>query len=220
MNYLKITLSIFMMLALAEPVLARALFPKSIDYNDYAADPASAQESGSANHRTSYVPPTNGTCEVSCRSSSAAVQVDMTKRCMCVSGTKCFTIDVGYMGPLMTTNGTGTMSADVSGERYRTQPGPGSTSYDGDAIRMGIPANDKHYKWIHKARQCGAEGDPTRGGRNKTAGCIGVPCAYWPLVKAQAGKSLTVCGANQYENSQGKNILPGGKRTRIGTGAN
>lgn len=158
-----------------------------------------------------------GSCSVSCKG-TATIKVDMTSRCMCVAGSACFTIDIGYMGRMMTTNGNGIMDDNVAGGKYRTLKGPGSTRYDGDAIRMGIPANDNHYKWIHKARNCGVKGG-TEGGRTKTAGCVGVPCQHWPLVKSQVGKSLTICGANPLENSEGWNIVKGAKRGRIGQSA-
>ena len=148
-------------------------------------------------------------CTTSCPGSRAAMKVNMADRCMCV-GSKCFKIDIGGKGNFSTTNGTGKTALDVKGAKYRTLDGPGTKKYDEDAIRMGISANDKHSKWIHKAKDCGVKaGEKGIGGRTRTAGCVGVPCEYWPLVKAEAGKYVTICGANPLENSEGYNIVNG-----------
>jgi hypothetical protein len=126
-------------------------------------------------------------CRVSCAGNSA-VKVDLGSRCMCL-GWSCFSVDIGYGGPSMTTQGTGRMVADVRGAKYQTRAVT-TSGIDNDAIRMGIPENDKYGKWIHKTRGC-----VTPGGGLRTAGCVGVPCEWWPKFKAMApGQELTVCG--------------------------
>lgn len=151
----------------------------------------------------SFSAPMTGSCRTSCNSSQGTIQVDVRERCMCISGSKCFRIDIGmgYSGS-ETTNGVGKMAANVNlggGGRYQSKP-YASTSYDNDAISMGIFANTKHGKWIHKSNTegCGP------GGARSTAGCIGVPCQYWPEVKqlGKQGATVQVCNGSDYETSK------------------
>lgn len=208
MQYLRLLFLTTLFCGALQTAHAAALFggPKTLpDDGTYENSSGDTAFVGSPNHRTSFIAPVNGTCQVSCNSSQGAIQVDVRKRCMCISGSKCFTIDVGHGGPgSETTNGLGVMSANVAGARYQTKPGPGTTSYDNDAVNMGISANSKHGKWIHKSRRCGANGNSTMGGRNNTAGCIAVPCAYWPEVKglARQGQTVQVCNGVPYETSR------------------
>ena len=137
-----------------------------------------------------------GSCTVSCNNSKGYIQVDIRSKCMCISGSTCFKVDIGKPGTF-TTNGLGTMGK-ASGATYSTKAGAGdSTRFDFDAVSMGISANAAYGKWIHKSRSC-------QGGGQSTIGCIGVPCAKWPEVKALAlqGKSVQVCGGVDYPTSR------------------
>jgi len=107
---------------------------------------------------------------------------------MCIDGGDCFLIDTGRGGPEQTQSGSAN-THDAHGGSYQTYPGPGSTSYDHDAIATGLPANDTVGKWIHKTERCAP------GGRNATLGCIAVPCNKWPEVKQQKGKRVFICGS-------------------------
>lgn len=136
-----------------------------------------------------------GSCQVTCNSSKGEVQVDIKTRCMCISGSDCFKIDIGRAGTF-TTNGLGKMGP-ATGTSYRTKPGSGnSKNWDNDAVSMGIQSNTAYGKWIHKSRSCG-------GGGASTIGCIGIPCERWPEVKAVAlsGKSLQVCNGVNHPTS-------------------
>lgn len=143
-------------------------------------------------------------CSSTCQA-NASVTVDLNAKCMCVKG-KCFLIDIGKNGPSMTAGGGGQLGP-AKGAKYQTKSGPGTTSYDNDAIAMGIPSNDAVGKWIHKTRGC------SQGGRNATKGCIAVPCDKWPEVKQQMGEPLMVCGGS---SGSGKGSS-GGSRGKGGT---
>lgn len=151
--------------------------------------------------------PTDGPCRISnseCRSSGSQVQIDLAAQCMCV-GRNCFQIAIGRYGPNQTRNGTGRIGR-APGSRYRTRSQT-TTTWDNDAVSMGIPQNDAGRalngrnlpvtaggKWIHKVgmdRNGRCVSPPTS---YRTAGCVGVPCDQWPLVKGAMGQSLTVCG--------------------------
>lgn len=220
-------LSLILLTSTLQSAYGAALFgrPKTLQ-NDGSYDSGFSDTSytGASGVPSTFIAPQGGTCKVSCNNSQGAIQIDVRKRCMCISGSKCFTIDVGkgYPGS-ETTNGIGTMGR-APGTSYHTLPGPGTTdcptkelNRNGktyyvrtgecrDAVSMGIAANSKHGKWIHKSTGCGAGGNPRVGGRNNTAGCIAVPCAYWPEVKgiALAGKSVQVCNGSPYETSADK----------------
>lgn len=126
---------------------------------------------------------------------NVAVSVDLNSKCMCVKG-NCFLINIGKNGPSMTTGGSGQLK-EAKGAKYQTKPGPGSTSYDNDAISTGIPGNDNVGKWIHKTQGC------SPGGSNATKGCIAVPCDKWPEVKQQMGQPLMICGGSSGPGSSG-----------------
>lgn len=149
-------------------------------------------------------------CNVSCGTfNSSAIVVDVKNRCLCIKGQECFKIDTGRPGRdgAQTTNGTGTMSLTVAGDRYRTLKGPGTTKSDRDAIDMNIPANSVPGKWIHKIQSCGP------GGGTSTIGCVGVPCDKWPTVKAIAAKGgsrIHICNGVDYPTSN-KCTGPGGR---------
>lgn len=188
-------LSVFLFVIFSWTLSAQAafLFGRKLINQEYAADSPAQTTSPRASGAETYVPPSSynlpssGICSVSSDcGSSARVKVDVTAKCMCIGSSDCFRVDIGYNGPGMTTNGIGVISADVSGGRYQTKSST-STDYDKDALRMGIGANDRYGKWIHKTRECKS------GGLNRTAGCIAVPCAHWPEIKAQAGQSLQIC---------------------------
>ena len=114
------------------------------------------------------------------------------------SGSNCFKISIGTNGPRQTDGGIGKITGDVRGARYQTKSSA-SASYDNDALKMGIPGNDKLGKWIHKTRNCSS------GGTNSTLGCVAVPCDKWPEFKQFAvGKSLKVCGGGNMSNGYGR----------------
>jgi hypothetical protein len=130
----------------------------------------------------------SGSCSAQCNNAKpAGITVNLATKCMCVDGKNCFLINIGTGGPNMTTSGNGKLG-DANGAKYQTKPGA-STSYDNDALAMGIGPNDSAGKWIHKTRNC------SPGGSAATLGCIAVPCDKWPEVKKQKGKDLTVCGS-------------------------
>lgn len=130
-------------------------------------------------------------CTANCEGGDMVV--DLEAACMCLNGNNCFHIAIGKDGPTMTTSGNGTIG-DANGAKYKTTSGPGTTSYDRDALAMGIPGNDKVGKWIHKTSGCG----PVSGKENarQTLGCIAVPCDKWPEVKQMKGKKISVCHGN------------------------
>lgn len=144
-----------------------------------------------------------GPCQIKnreCLESRSLVIADLEAQCMCI-GNDCFEISIGKYGPKMTRNGTGIIG-NAQGLRYRTKQGPGSTVWDNDALRMGIPQNDsgsgvKHItnggKWIHKTGQ-DKNGKCIEPTTYTTLGCIGVPCDQWPKLKNAFGASFSVCG--------------------------
>lgn len=147
------------------------------------------------------------TCTASCPG-EGDVEVNLQDKCMCL-GDECFEISIGRNGPEMTASGTGVL-AEAEGAKYSTKPGPGSTGYDKDAIRMGIPSNDGVGKWIHKTQGC------SPGGGENTKGCIAVPCDRWPEVKAKMGGVLKVCGSSQNSVGTGTNSGSGGASRQRG----
>ena len=150
---------------------------------------------------------TTGNCQIrnsECINSGSPVQIDLTAQCMCV-GTSCFEVSIGRYGPNQTRNGTGRIGS-APGKLYRTRSQT-STSWDNDAVSMGIPQNDggktarginlpvtSGGKWIHKVGQTPDGKCITPAASYVTAGCVGVPCDKWPKVKGAMGQSLTVCG--------------------------
>ena len=144
-----------------------------------------------------------GPCRIrnpECLNSGSRVVADLEAQCMCVDD-NCFEISIGKYGPKMTRNGTGIIGS-APGSRYTTRPGPGTTSWDNDALRMGIPQNDSGAgvsnitaggKWIHKTGR-DANGRCVEPTQYTTLGCIGVPCDQWPNMKAARGSTFTVCG--------------------------
>lgn len=144
---------------------------------------------------------------------------------LCIKGKNCFTIDVGNGEPgSEVTNGTGKLSLDVAGGVFKSLPGPGTTKYDNDAINMNIPGNSTYGKWIKKSRQCGADEKSVNGNRKNTTGCVGVPCSYWPSLKASVAKGATVnvCRGVNYETSRdcGGKCGSGQQRGKSRTGTN
>ena len=134
------------------------------------------------------------TCNVESACGSADVRIDVANECMCYSG-RCFKVFTAENGPLRTTNGTGIIkplrTGTTSDSLYQTLKTSDFT-YNNDALRMGIGANDSRQKWIHKPRNCS----------EKTRGCIGVPCSEWVAFKrfiTSSGftKKISVCGGSQ-----------------------
>lgn len=193
MQYLRLLLMITFVSGWLHSANGAALFggPKTIP-DDGTWSPSSDKFSN----------PGGGECQVTCNSTKGYIQVDIETRCMCISQSGCFKVDIGQPG-LYTSNGLGRMGAIQGGRLYSTKPGKGNaSSFDYDGVSMGIASNTAYGKWIHKARDC-------QGGGQSTQGCIGVPCAMWPEVKALAleGKSVQVCNGKDYPTSR---KCPGG----------
>lgn len=131
-------------------------------------------------------------CSTSC-SGSKDVNIDVGGQCMCI-GQKCFKVGIGAQGAGMTSNGFGVLG-EAKGELYQSKASD-STSYDNDAVAMGIFANDKTGKWIHKPANC------VNAESYRTAGCIAVPCENWPLIKQamKDKKTLAVCRGNSHSD--------------------
>ncbi len=145
-------------------------------------------------------------CKTMCPGGGADVIVNLAAKCMCLNKTNCFKVSIGKNGPTMTSNGTGKLG-DAKGARYQTKAST-STSYDNDALAMGIPGNDKFGKWIHKTRNCAPAGN------NSTKGCVAVPCDKWPEIKQMKGKTIKVCGGGSPSHgglSSGKSGSGGGQ---------
>lgn len=159
--------------------------------------PKTLPDDGTYTARTSenFSGSSGGPCETNCRSSKGYIQIDVEARCMCISGSSCFKVDIGAPG-LKTSNGLGIMGR-ADGTKYNTKSYTNTSSFDYDAISMGIESNAAYGKWIHKARDC-------RGGGQQTTGCIGVPCERWNEVKSLglAGKSVQVCNGVDYPTSR------------------
>ncbi|KYG65973.1 hypothetical protein AZI86_02580 [Bdellovibrio bacteriovorus] len=167
--------------------------------------PKTLPDDGTYTPRTSenFSGSSGGNCETSCRSSKGFIQVDIAARCMCISGSSCFKVDVGMPG-LKTSNGLGIMGR-ANGTKYSTKSYTNTKSFDYDAISMGIASNTEYGKWIHKARDC-------QGGGQQTWACIGVPCNKWDEVKSLglSGKSIQVCNGVDYPTS--KDYCPPGDK--------
>ena len=147
-------------------------------------------------------------CKVSC-SGNGSVQVDLESKCMCIEKDNCFLIQIGKNGPKMTTQGHGKIG-EAHGGKFQTKS-TSSTSYDNDAMDMGIPENTAVGKWIHKSVNCGP------GGTNSTLGCIGVPCEHWPEIKKEMGKDLDVCGGGAPMSRNGGGGDSGGGSNKTGS---
>lgn len=134
--------------------------------------------------------------QVTCNG-NAAVKVDLGSKCACIKD-ECFKVAIGKNGPTQTHAGHGRIRK-AQGAKYQTTPGPGTTSYDKDALDMGIQENTAVGKWLHKPQGCGSvEGNNGL----QTKGCIAIPCDMWPKLKEQIGEELEVCGGGAPMSSQ------------------